>query len=165
MEKKSIHDILPVEFIHRIFLRVPAKHLTRLRCVSKLWYSLISDPHFAEMHFHHSPASTNAYFFIEKGIVTYLVDLEALFSDNNDALQVRKVSPPLKMKSPPHFEVLGSCRGFVLLHQHPRFLVVWNPLTGSSKLITYSHIDSCMHKNKNWLPYKLCVHGFGYDAG
>ncbi|XP_072072148.1 F-box protein CPR1-like [Arachis hypogaea] len=87
MEKKSIHDILPVEFIHRIFLRVPAKHLTRLRCVSKLWYSLISDPHFAEMHFHHSPASTNAYFFIEKGIVTYLVDLEALFSDNNDALQ------------------------------------------------------------------------------
>ncbi|XP_057756588.1 F-box/kelch-repeat protein At3g06240-like [Arachis stenosperma] len=31
MEKKSIHDILPLELIHRILLRVPASHLFRLR--------------------------------------------------------------------------------------------------------------------------------------
>ncbi|XP_057756600.1 F-box/kelch-repeat protein At3g23880-like [Arachis stenosperma] len=105
MKKKSIHDILPLELIHRIFLRVPAKHLARL-------------------------------------------------SNNNDALQVRKVSPSFTLESPPHFEVLGSCRGFVLLHQPERFLVVWNPLTGSSKLISYSHIASGF-KHK---------YGFGYDA-
>ncbi|RYQ79020.1 hypothetical protein Ahy_Scaffold8g108494 [Arachis hypogaea] len=70
-----------------VLLRVPAKQLARLRCVSKLWYSFISDPQFAEMHFHHSPASTNAYVFIEKVTVVYFVDLDALFRDNNDALQ------------------------------------------------------------------------------
>ncbi|QHO09538.1 F-box protein CPR30-like [Arachis ipaensis] len=156
-------NILPVELIHRIFLRVPAKHLAGLRYVSKLWYSLISDPHFAELHFHHSPASTNACFVIEKGTVAYFVDLDALFSDNNDALQVRKVSPRFKMESPPHFEVLGSCRGFVLLHQHESFLVVWNPLTGSSKLISHSHIAS-RFKHKGWLPWEDHPYGFGYDA-
>ncbi|RYR60247.1 hypothetical protein Ahy_A04g017320 [Arachis hypogaea] len=161
MEKKSIHDILPVELIHRILLRVPAKHLARLRCVWKLWYSLISDPHFAEMHFHHSPAST--YVFIENDTMAYFVDLDALFRDNNDALQVRKVSLPFKMKSPPRFEVLGSCRGFVLLHQHGRFLVVWNPLTGSSKLISYSHIAS-RFKPRGWSSFDFDVYGFCYDA-
>ncbi|XP_052113664.1 F-box/kelch-repeat protein At3g23880-like [Arachis duranensis] len=39
MEKKqkNIGDILPHDLIHRILLRVPAKHLARLRCISKLW--------------------------------------------------------------------------------------------------------------------------------
>ncbi|MED6106091.1 hypothetical protein PIB30_001487 [Stylosanthes scabra] len=50
----SIHDILPLELIQRILLGVPARYLARLRCVSKLWYSLISDPHFAELHLQHS---------------------------------------------------------------------------------------------------------------
>ncbi|XLT57481.1 hypothetical protein HN873_050085 [Arachis hypogaea] len=44
------------------------------------------------MHFHHSPASTNAYVFIEKVTVVYFVDLDALFRDNNDALQERTFS-------------------------------------------------------------------------
>ncbi|QHO09542.1 NAD(P)H-dependent 6'-deoxychalcone synthase [Arachis hypogaea] len=43
------------------------------------------------MHFHHSPASTNAYVFIEKVTVVYFVDLDALFRDNNDALQITRM--------------------------------------------------------------------------
>ncbi|XP_057744166.1 F-box protein CPR1-like isoform X1 [Arachis stenosperma] len=169
MEKKqkSIDDILPHDLIHRILLRVPAKHLARLRCVSKLWYSLISDPQFAKLHFHHSPAATNATIFIDhiNRTVAYFVYLEALFSDDIDTSPVKVVPPPFKKKKPPtDFEFLGSCRGFVLLHRDPHFLVVWNPLTGYSKRISYSRIASrCVYKDIR-LPCKFYLYGFGYDA-
>ncbi|QHN93940.1 F-box/kelch-repeat protein At3g06240-like [Arachis ipaensis] len=60
-KSKSIHDILPIDLIHIILLRVPIRHVARLKCVSKLWCSLISDPDFAELHFRHSPAATKIF--------------------------------------------------------------------------------------------------------
>ncbi|XLT92620.1 hypothetical protein HN873_014295 [Arachis hypogaea] len=132
-KKKNIHDILPLELIRRILLRVPASHLFRLKCVSKCWYSLISDPHFAELHFHHSPASTNAFFCIKNGTVAYFLYLDALvFSDDNDASHLKEV-------------------------------MVWNPLTGSSRRISYSGIDSPIY-NGFRLPDSARLYGFGYDA-
>ncbi|XP_015962242.2 F-box/kelch-repeat protein At3g06240-like isoform X2 [Arachis duranensis] len=157
-KSKSIHDILPLELIHRILLRVPIRHLARLRCVSKLWCSLISDPDFAEFHFHHSPAATNACFFIENPTIAYLVYL-----DDNDASQ-KEVRPPFKKNPPYDFAVLGSCRGFILLDRHPHFVMVWNPLTGFSKRISYSHIVPCRKYRDFRLTYSARLHGFGYDA-
>ncbi|XP_020977844.1 F-box/kelch-repeat protein At3g06240-like isoform X2 [Arachis ipaensis] len=158
-KSKSIHDILPLDLIHRILLLVPIRHLARLRCVSKLWCSLISDPDFVELHFHHSPAATNACFFMKTDIVADLV-----YIDDNDASQ-KEVCPPFQKKPPSYFVVVGSCRGFILLHRHPHFLVVWNPLTGSSKRISYSHI---VHRSKppgyGRIAYRVYLHGFGYDA-
>ncbi|QHO09578.1 F-box protein CPR30-like [Arachis ipaensis] len=158
-KNKSIHDILPLDLIHIIFLRVPIRHLARLRCVSKLWRSLISDPDFAELHFHHSPAATNACFFMKNDTTAELVYL-----DDNDASQ-KEVCPPFQKKPPSKFFVVGSCRGFILFHRHPHFLVVWNPLTGSSKRISYSHI---VHRSKphdyGRIAYNAYLHGFGYDA-
>ncbi|QHN93941.1 F-box protein CPR30-like [Arachis ipaensis] len=157
-KSKTIHDILPLDLIHRILLLVPIRHLARLRCVSKLWYSLISEPDFAELHFHHSPAATNACFFMKNYTMAYLVYL-----DDNDASK-KVVCPPFKKKPPSDFEVLGSCRGFILLHRYPHFLVVWNPLTGVSKRISYSHIVSRPKYHSFRLPYSTHLHGFGYDA-
>ncbi|RYR60251.1 hypothetical protein Ahy_A04g017327 [Arachis hypogaea] len=163
-KSKSIHDILPLDLIQRILLRVRVKHLGRLKCVSKLWHSLISDPDFAELHFHRSPASTNACISIGKRPKAYSVYLDALFSDGNDTLQVREVSPPFDMTRSADVKVLGSCRGFVLFDRHPCLLVVWNPLTGSKKLISYSHILSrCKHQDFS-RPSKFHLYGFGYDA-
>ncbi|RYR60243.1 hypothetical protein Ahy_A04g017316 [Arachis hypogaea] len=157
-KSKSIHDNLPLDLIQRILLRVPIRHLARLRCVSKLWCSLISDPDFAELHFHQSPTATNACFFMENPTMAYLVYL-----DDNDASQ-KEVCPPFKKKPPYDFAVLGSCRGFILLDQHPHFLVVWNPLTGFSKRISYSHIVPCRKYLDFRLTYSARLHGFGYDA-
>ncbi|MED6106069.1 hypothetical protein PIB30_001462 [Stylosanthes scabra] len=161
-KQKGINEILPLELIQRILLRVPVKHFPRLRCVSKLWQSLISDPHFAELHLQHSPAATNACLYIIHHTHAYFVYLNALVSDDNDALLVKVVSPPFKKNSNPKFDVLGSCRGFVLLYQPPHFLVVWNPLTRSSKRTSYSHIVS-RTKYKDDLMF-LNLYGFGYDA-
>ncbi|XP_072071398.1 F-box protein CPR1-like isoform X1 [Arachis hypogaea] len=158
-KSKSIHDILPLDLIHIILLRVPIRHLARLKCVSKLWCSLISDPDFAKFHFHHSPAATNACFFMKKDTMAYLVYL-----DDNDASE-RVVCPPFQKKARSDFVVLGFCRGFILFHRDPHFLVVWNPLTGSSKRISYSHI---VHRSKppgyGTIAYNMYLHGFGYDA-
>ncbi|QHO09958.1 hypothetical protein HN873_014359 [Arachis hypogaea] len=163
MEKKqkSIHHILPHDLIHTIFLRVPAKHLVRLRCVSKLWYSLISDPHFAELHFQYSPAATNAFIFT----INYTESYWALFIDDNNASRIKVVNPPFKNKNLVcDFKVLGSCRGYVLLHGNLNFLVVWNPLTGSNKRLSYSHIVSRRKHKGVSLPKKFHLYGFGYDV-
>ncbi|EFH58716.1 F-box family protein [Arabidopsis lyrata subsp. lyrata] len=42
--------VLPPEIITEILLRLPAKSIGRFRCVSKLFYSLSSDPGFAKNH-------------------------------------------------------------------------------------------------------------------
>ncbi|RYR72132.1 hypothetical protein Ahy_A02g006336 isoform C [Arachis hypogaea] len=156
-KSKSIYDILSLELIHIVLMRVPIRHLARLKCVSKLWYSLISDPDFAELHFHHSPVATNACFFIENEAMVYFIYL-----DDNDASQ-KVMSPPFK-KKPSHFAVLGSCRGFILSYRDPHFLVVWNLLTGFSKRISYSHIVARLKYYVVRLPYKFHLYGFGYDA-
>ncbi|MED6106064.1 hypothetical protein PIB30_001457 [Stylosanthes scabra] len=159
-QRSNINEILPLELIQIILLRVPAKHLARLRFVSKLWHSLISDPHFAKLHFNHSPAATNTNACLYKrhgGSVAYFVYLDALFGDDNDASSlVKEVSLPFEMKEFCYPVVLGSCRGFVLLDEIDRdshFLVVWNPLTGSGKKISNPYASPSD------------PHGFGVSSG
>ncbi|MED6147832.1 hypothetical protein PIB30_047493 [Stylosanthes scabra] len=164
-KQNSIHDILPLELIQIILLSVPARHLARFKCVSKLWYSLISDPHFAELHLQHTPAPTPTCLFIEESAEASLVHPEELFTRQN--YEIKEVSLPFKKKNPPSdFRVMGSCRGFVLLNLQPHFLVVWNPLTGSSKKISYSFIVS-RSKRPTWssmFPGATGLYGLGYDA-
>ncbi|XP_057754292.1 F-box protein CPR1-like [Arachis stenosperma] len=163
-KQKSIHDILPLDLIHIILLRIPVKHLGRLRCVSKLWHSLISDPDFAESHLHLSLAPTHACIYRKVSSESYLVHLEEVF--NGDNYQVKEVSFPFKKQPPSKFRVMGSCRGFVLVHQEPHFFVVWNPLTGFSKRVSYSWLN-ILHRSKGryfYFPGNAILYGFGYDA-
>ncbi|MED6106065.1 hypothetical protein PIB30_001458 [Stylosanthes scabra] len=164
-QRSNINEILPLELIQIILLRVPAKHLARLRLVSKQWHSVISDPHFAQLHFNHSPAATNtnACLYTRHGSVAYFVYLDALFGGDNEASLVKEVYPPLEMKPSPFFKFLGSCRGFVLLHRHPHFLVVWNPLTGSSKKVSYPFVCPS-DPYAFWVSPGSLMYGFGYDA-
>ncbi|QHO09547.1 F-box protein [Arachis hypogaea] len=161
-KQKSINEILPVELIQRILLRIPVKHLGRLKCVSKLWYSLISDPDFAESHLHLSLAPTHGYLFKKDSTEAFLVHLEEVF--NGDNYEVKEVSFPFKKQPPSEFRIRGSCRGFVLLSREPHFFVVWNPLTGFSKRISYScMVPRNMGRYFNFLDHAI-LYGFGYDA-
>ncbi|XP_016194538.1 F-box protein CPR30-like isoform X1 [Arachis ipaensis] len=161
-KQKSINEILPVELIQRILLRIPVKHLGRLKCVSKLWYSLISDPDFAESHLHLSLAPTHGYLFKKDSTEAFLVHLEEVF--NGDNYEVKEVSFPFKKQPPSEFRIRGSCRGFVLLSREPHFFVVWNPLTGFSKRISYScMVPRNMGRYFHFLDHAI-LYGFGYDA-
>ncbi|XLR62066.1 hypothetical protein S83_012738 [Arachis hypogaea] len=59
---------------------------------------------------------------------------------------------------------MGSCRGFLLFNEQPHFLVIWNPLTGSSKIISYSHIVSRIKTPRSINPDHKVPYGFGFDA-
>ncbi|MED6124970.1 hypothetical protein PIB30_063983 [Stylosanthes scabra] len=107
--QKSINEILPLELIQRILLRVLVNQLARLRCVSKLWYSQISDPRFAESHLHHSPAPTNVCLFQRQPTESHFVNLEEVFNENKFPLKA--VSFPFKKNPPSDFHVMGTCRG------------------------------------------------------
>ncbi|XP_057753642.1 F-box/kelch-repeat protein At3g23880-like [Arachis stenosperma] len=163
-KSKSIHDILPLELIHRILLRVPLKQLGRLKCVSKIWNTLISDLDFAKSHVHLSAAPTHVCLFIDDYSEACSVDIDAVFDRHKSATALKEVSLPFKMKTHYDFEVMCSCRGLVLLHRAPHFFVVWNPVTGSSKRVSYSHIVSCYNRKWFMFPRSAILYGFGYDA-
>ncbi|XP_057756433.1 F-box protein CPR1-like [Arachis stenosperma] len=160
MERKQLgmNDILPRELICRIFLRVPAKDLFCLRFVSKLWHSFISDPDFAESHYNLHSASSRSYLLVKDYSSAYCVHLDTLFDVAAPAPPptLKEVSLPSRKEPYPHFRLLGSCRGFVLLKEKPDFLVICNPATGSSKTISYSHIKV---RRDDSIRY-----GFGFDA-
>ncbi|RYR16663.1 hypothetical protein Ahy_B04g073698 [Arachis hypogaea] len=163
MERKhmGMNDILPPELIHRILLRVPARDLFRLRFISKLWHSLISDRDFAESHYDlNSAASSHSHFFLVKNCThAWCIQLDTLFDVAAAPPTHKEVYLPSSKR--PSFpcslsRTMGSCRGFVLLNEKPDFLVIFNPVTGSSKTISYSHIKVPHHD--------IIRYGFGFDA-
>ncbi|XP_020977732.1 F-box/kelch-repeat protein At3g06240-like isoform X2 [Arachis ipaensis] len=96
-KSKSIDDTLPLELIHRILLRVPLIHLARLKCVSKLWHSLISDPDFAESHRRLSAAPTHVCLLINDYSKACSVDIDAIFHGYKhaavkEAIRIRRMS-------------------------------------------------------------------------
>ncbi|XP_057756564.1 F-box protein CPR1-like [Arachis stenosperma] len=110
----------------------------RLKCVSKLWNTLISDPHFAESHLHLSAAPTHVCLFISGNSKACSVDIDAAFHDYNCATAAKE----------------RACS----LTPSTAFFVAWNPVTGSSKRVSYSHIASRSN------PVTPSLYGFGYDA-
>ncbi|KAF7827775.1 F-box protein interaction domain protein [Senna tora] len=46
---------LPSPITTNILLRLPIKSILLCKCVCKTWHAIISDPHFAELHFKHEP--------------------------------------------------------------------------------------------------------------
>ncbi|QHO09528.1 hypothetical protein HN873_050073 [Arachis hypogaea] len=157
--QKSIND-LPLELFQAILLRVQAKDLFRLKFVSKLWFSLISDSNFVELHLHHSSGFAPSLFFNKNNEEARLVDLHALYNEDAEILHAAIKDVPLpfgnnkKERDSYYFVVLGSCRGFVFLHREPGFIIIWNPVTGSCKKISYGYS----------IKKDAILYGVAYDA-
>ncbi|CAJ2634487.1 unnamed protein product [Trifolium pratense] len=147
---------LPHELIIQILMRLPVKSLIRFKCVCKLWLTLISDPYFANSHFELTAAThTHRIMFISTSppYQTQSIDYEA-------SLRSASASPSLNFLLPqthPDIEIIGSCRGFILLHCSSEFHI-WNPSTGVHKEIPLSPNDS--HLDVKYLCY---LYGFAYD--
>ncbi|GAU19174.1 hypothetical protein TSUD_198550 [Trifolium subterraneum] len=152
MEKKTALCLSP-ELIIQILLWLPVKSLIRFKSVCKLWFSLISDPNFANSHF--QLAQTNSTRIVSISAVPpqiRSIDFEALLNDDsassNPNLSLPQSYFPLQMK--------GSCRGFIFLHCSSNNYL-WNPSTGFHKQIPLSPIDS------RFGAYFRYLYGFGYD--
>jgi len=118
MEKKTQPQLyLPHELITKILVRLPVKALIQFKCVSKSWFSLISDPHFANSHFQLSTDSTQTTRRILARVEdspheVYSIDFE---SSHYYASLVNLTKSCLIPQSDhfPSVEIKGSCRGFV----------------------------------------------------
>ncbi|XP_057440070.1 F-box protein At3g07870-like [Lotus japonicus] len=48
-------DLLPLDIIAHILMRLPIKYVFICKCVCRSWKAMISDPYFAKLHFQHAP--------------------------------------------------------------------------------------------------------------
>ncbi|XP_047323899.1 F-box/kelch-repeat protein At3g23880-like [Impatiens glandulifera] len=149
---------LSSDLISEIIIRLPVKFLLQLRCVSKSWCTLISDPIFVKKHL---KASTQKLDYADHRIImntmtnpfvlkTY--SMSSVFHDefpNPDFLDY-----PLN-----HLhrlvKIVGSVNGLLCLTIGNDDVVIWNPTTRKSKRLPKS--DSKMY------PGQYVVYGFGYD--
>ncbi|MED6179470.1 hypothetical protein PIB30_001233 [Stylosanthes scabra] len=156
--KTKNHDevvTLPPELIEKILLPLPLKSLIRFRCVSKQWFSLISDSHFTKWHF--DLARTTNYMllcFFPENSVGRCVDVEGSIP-HDYAVQIPETS---ENSSP---RVMCSCRGFILLINCviSTHFVMWNPTTGFHTTVSY---PSALLRVDMYRPRQLWA-GFGYD--
>ncbi|XP_015959967.1 F-box/kelch-repeat protein At3g23880-like [Arachis duranensis] len=150
-EAEAEAKALPLELVEKILLWLPVKSLIQFRCVSKQWLSLISESRFAKLHYDTTdaaPANKNTRLLYLSSEVpeARCVDLEASIRGDY-ALQL-----PLSCRLF-SLSILGSCRGFILLriHVHGAPLLLWNPVTGSHRSMSYPVAD----------PDAPCWMGFG----
>ncbi|KAK4283603.1 hypothetical protein QN277_000536 [Acacia crassicarpa] len=139
---ENLPDHLRIE----ILLRLPVKSLARLKCVSKSWLSLISDPNFPKLHFQRSTLHyTHRFPYLVQANQMRAIDLNASLHDDSAAIS---------FDFPSDYDVnLVCCRGFLLLlHKKGDKLLVWNPSTGERKQILLP---------KTCINFEL--HGFCYD--
>ncbi|XP_061344288.1 F-box/kelch-repeat protein At3g23880-like [Gastrolobium bilobum] len=145
---------LPDDVIEEILLRLPVKSLVRFKCVCKSWFSLISKPQFAKSHFDLAVAPTHRLLTDYKRNRSLVGSIE-IDAGDSALLHLAVPYPPSCSVYRNKFEILGSCRGFILLGYHKNDnLMLWNPSTGAQKPILRSH---------NYYSERA-LYGFGYDA-
>ncbi|CAJ2655459.1 unnamed protein product [Trifolium pratense] len=155
MEKKSVL-YLPHELMIEILLKLPVKSLICFKCVCKSWFSLISDPHFANSHFQLT-THTHRIMCVSNSPTEFCsIDFEA-FVNYDPRLSSLSMNFSLPGSHLP-FKIIGSCRGFILLYRR-RDIFLWNPSTGFKKQISLSPLVFKLVTNYGYDN----LFGFGYD--
>ncbi|XP_061356730.1 F-box/kelch-repeat protein At3g23880-like [Gastrolobium bilobum] len=146
---------LPDELIEEILQRLPVRSLLRFKCVCKSWLALISNPQFAKSHYDMAAAPTHRLLLVK----TYpdgpleSIGIDAPLHDDSARVYLpRPQSSLIPSVSSNYLEILGSCRGIILLkyRKEDDDLILWNPSTGARKTISCS-------------PGHKFLYGFGYD--
>jgi len=154
MKKKTVTlPYLPHDLIIYILMTLPVKSLIRFKCVCKFWFSLISDPKFADSHFELTSA-THTHRILSISSCSPLqirsIDFESSRLNNHcDSL--------FNFSLPPDIRIRGSCRGFIYL-QCSSNIYLCNPSTGLYKQIPLSPFDTKLIEHRFDHLY-----GFGYD--
>ena len=138
---QSMAAVLPDELVAEVLSFLAVKFLMRFRCVNKSFNTLISDPHFVQMHLKNSARNPH---------------LTVMSHDNNGfdfsvltlPMSLLLENPSTTVQYHPYFGlnedyrrwiVIGSCNGLICLfdryyeltsdHSSSRHLCLWNPAT------------------------------------
>ncbi|XP_058740870.1 F-box/kelch-repeat protein At3g23880-like [Vicia villosa] len=143
---------LPEELIIEILLRLPVKSLLQLKCICKLWKTLISNPQFVKQHLlisNAKPSLTHQRLFF-----SFMTDPRQLLSYPLKPL-FQNLLPPVSSSGTMKYWIIGSCNGLLCLY-------------GQSRHCFKLHNPSIMFKSKkspsaaslDWISNQ---YGFGYD--
>ncbi|XP_026439671.1 F-box/kelch-repeat protein At3g06240-like [Papaver somniferum] len=155
-------SFIPEEIMFDILTRLPAKSLSRLRCVSKSWNNLIKNPHFLKLQLNHSLK------YGEHGIVyncescdgkICCVDYDS--SSSRLSNSVVHIDYPLDHKT--GNRIIDSCNGLVCYLSSQKEIMIWNPFTKDyRKLSTPPKPD--LDPSYVYDFYSYSKYGFGYDS-
>ncbi|XP_022734813.1 F-box protein CPR30-like [Durio zibethinus] len=154
---------LPEDIIVNILSRLPVKYLIQLKCVSKPWLSLISDPQFAKLHLAQSKKKS-----ISQRVLLITVPLESAACEasgddlDDESKLIFELEYPVAMKKTPDSDELvgwldlgGSCDGLIcVVFEHER-IFLWNPtIREALELAKLRPFDRC----------GMFSYGLGYNS-
>lgn len=159
-EEEEMAKELPVDVITNILSRIPVKDLIRFRCVSKIWFQLLSvDTHFSKLHFDRQtegPSDNH-----KEGVVVLSLEKQQLrYAYDYTAFDkaIKFDIPFADQSSTAHYLIYGICNGLICLSnsvtQKYSNVYIWNPLTRDHITIPCPPIPS--HRSLS------TVFGFGF---
>ncbi|XP_022874175.1 F-box/kelch-repeat protein At3g06240-like [Olea europaea var. sylvestris] len=124
---------LPWDITIEILSRLPVKSLLRFNCVSKSFYSLISqDSHFKRKHLDHQSANHNLILNLEHAPeCLFSCSLSSLSSDDQEDVVV--LDNPIKVESWDCLRIARSCNGLLCIQDIAGIVCIWNPSTRELK--------------------------------
>ncbi|KAK9666708.1 hypothetical protein RND81_14G205500 [Saponaria officinalis] len=169
--------ILPEHVIEDILLRLPVKHLLPWKSVSKYFYALIRDEHFAKKHYHFQYAMH----LVDHGDVPLLLDTPSdhhvsaefhLVSAHGGRDVIVNITPDFERDIPPVIVLegelynqcmrcIGLVNGIVCLLWGRGRLALWNPATREFKGVPRWPI---MPDDKDAEKLSPSILGFGFDV-
>lgn len=167
---QSIMADLPTEImVHHIFLKLSVTSLLPCNYVCKAWNRLLRDPEFIRMYLNHPHEKL----FIETSTIKgsshrhfHSVDYEASDSTGRADAVLLNLNFPAEVLST---QIVGSSNGLICMAVRYRKriyrarraedVLIWNPLTGDSKLIPAMNLK--LHPSQN---YNYGLVGFSYDS-
>ncbi|THG08441.1 F-box protein At3g07870-like [Camellia sinensis] len=153
-KKNSIPKELPSQIILEILSRLPIKTLFLCQLVSKHWLSLISDPHFVNLHLSRSPVSLllKPFYRNRRSYQLHLVDLQTLHKIHPREAQLKlnpKINFPLLGR-----QIVNSCNGLLCLCFDDSEIFVCNPILGDYIVLPWTTYDGITyHRTVNALGF------------
>ncbi|PWA87873.1 F-box domain-containing protein [Artemisia annua] len=140
--------ILPEEILHYIFLRMPTKPLLQLKCLSKHWNCVISNPSFMK--------ARSRRMILAPALPLHAIDISVQGNDMNHSMI--KLHFPYAMLEDKEVTIVGSFNGIVFLvlekAYRPHELILYNPFTGAFKTVP----------RPPYSDYTNHMYGFGYGT-
>lgn len=121
---------LPWEITIEILSRLPVKSLVRFKCVSKSFYSLISQD--AQFKRKHLDQSTRHDLIVNLELRPYHLfsfSLSSLSSDDHDQDGVIELAYPIEDEHWGYMTVSRSCNGLLCIEDKRGIVCIWNPST------------------------------------
>lgn len=166
---KSLSERVPYDVVIDILSRLPVKSLIRFRCVSKSWYSTITDPIFITKHFNHNKAKSLSSNSNHNGFLLYICKKQMCTAvcNGDPKLTLTTTTEVSRFQIP--FTVysykISFCNGMFLIYEYrrDRTIYLWNPSIQKFKIFADAPTDftsglAYHSKNNDFKILKIAFH-------